>query len=219
MRNKINKTKTPFPLPTPSFSPGSNSLFHILFFWLLPSLHLPLSGVKRYQIGVAVSKTLFLLLLPHHPLTLLQHGVLSKQYSPSLTAPACVPSTGCEPSRTDCSSAGSLGATFPAPACALHELQLPSGPTYLSSGWVLYGLLGAPPSPQAERESIWCLKHALHLLLHGPWGLQVCFSHIFLPPQMLCSFGQKWMCFRATENWLCQTWGAASGAFSKKHPL
>lgn len=89
-------------------------------------------------------------------------------------------------------------------------------PTFFS-GWALHGLLGASPSPQAERESIWCLKHVLYLLLRGPWGLQVCFSHIFLTasPQLLCSFGQQWMCFRATGNWLYQTWGAAFRVFSK----
>lgn len=80
-----------------------------------------------------------------------------------------------------------------------------AGGTTFSTSWEGIYLVSEACSPP---PSSWTL---------GSAGLFL--SHFSSPPQMLCSFGQKWMCFRATENWLCQTWGAASGVFSKKHPL
>lgn len=88
---------------------------------------MPLSGVKGYEKELqSASKSLYLLPLPHHTLTL--------DNTVSFPSNTWVPPPACEPPRQDCSRGSSPGAT--APACALCGLQLPSGRAYLPvSGW------------------------------------------------------------------------------------
>ena len=50
--------------------------------------------------------------------------------------------------------------------------------------WISMGCGGQPASPwssprAAGKSLLWCLEHLLPLLLHWPWCLQSCFSHIF----------------------------------------
>lgn len=106
---------------------------------------------------------MYLLLCPHHTLANMR----------SFSSNTWVPSTMCEPSRQDCSRVRSLGSTVPAPACALHGLQLPSGKrTYL-----------APPTRVGSSMVCWG-----HHLLHKLRGIYFVLSSSFIMALSICRF-------------------------------
>jgi len=103
---------------------------------------------------------------------------------------------------------------------------------------------GQPASPWSsslaagEKSLLWHLEHLLPLLLHRPWYLQSCFSHIIslltlhchftavffpllkyvipeaLPPSLI---GLASVHLRAGWHWLCQTWGKLLETSHRSH--
>lgn len=140
---------------------------------------MPLSGVKGYEKELqSASKTLYLLPLPHHTLTLANMG--------SFPSSTWVPSTVFEPPRQDCSRGGSPGATAPAPACALCGLQLPSGRAHLPvSRWAPPWAAGGNTFPTSWEGSYlvseaWSLPHSSRTLVSAGLFLSH-FSYSFPP--------------------------------------
>ena len=148
-----------------------------------------------------------------------------------------------------CSSVGSLPRET-----VLHDCSSvgPSHGLQLFMNWPSVGLFHgvqslqeepAPPgsSPQASGESpLQCLERLLPLLLHWPWCLQSCFSHIVsvlfsscscagFPPLPLTvltqrhwvadglGLGQRWVHLGAGWRWLCWAWGTLLAASHRSH--
>jgi len=166
------------------------------------------------------------------PANLLQCGLLSPRGHRSCQEPA--------------SAQASHGVT----ASFRHAPALASGPPRAAGGDLLHrGLpwaaggqhVSSQSSPQAAGEYLLrCLKHLLPLLLHWPWCLQSCFSHLFsllspaviaivqglfpilnyiitevLPPSQI---GPALIYLGAGWHWLCQTLGNLLGASDRSDP-
>ena len=191
--NPKNTSSIP-PLP-PSFFPGSTSL---LIFYLLP-----LRSAGGRGMGVAFSSSHIVSATPSS-----SHSSPAPVWGPSherLSSTNCSsmgPPRGHKSCQQTCSSVGSSlhrSCQEPAPAWAPdgvtvsfgHPPALAWGPPWATGGdllhrgppWAAWAQPTSPwLSPQAAGESLLQrLGHFLPLLLHWPWCLQSCFSHIVSP--------------------------------------
>jgi len=114
------------------------------------------------------------------PASLIRHELLSPWVRSSWQKPA--PPRG--------SPRGHRGAPHGVTASFGHPRAPVWGPPWAAGGYLLHRgppwTAGAQPAspwsaPWAEGEPLlWCVEHLLPPLLHRPWCLQSCFSHMFL---------------------------------------
>ena len=171
-----------------------------------------------------------------HTLPLLQRGVPPTGDSPPPSAPAWVLPTGRSLPQTAPVRVLFMGCS-PLNIHLLHHGPPWLQGTSLPHHGLHHGLRGKALLRRPE--------HLLPLLLHWPWGLQSCFSHIFslcssdcccccadlspLPPLTHyprgaptvadgLSLGQQWARLGARWHWLCRTQGKLPAASRRSHP-